>query len=69
MSNSDKNLPPLHEVDEDLNKGNSFTTELSFKSCKHVLEALSSTEAHCIKCGVGWTGPNIEQLVNASRSY
>lgn len=58
------NLPPLNQVDPDaISHG---TTELNFPKCNHELELVSSTEARCKKCPAGWTGPNIERLVEAS---
>ena len=59
-------LPPLNEVDkEGLKLGNSETTELNFKKCKHDLYLVSGTEARCKKCNVGYTGSGILKLIKA----
>jgi len=66
MSN---NLLPLKEVDPDgLSLGNSETTELNFPKCKHELYVVSSTEARCKKCPVGFKGPRIIDLIKATNS-
>lgn len=62
-----KKLPPLSETDpEGLALGKSEKTELVFPKCKHELQLISSTEAKCRLCGVGWMGPNIINLVKQS---
>ena len=60
-------LPPLNEVDKDLHLGFSEKVELEFKKCKHDLYLVSSTEARCKKCSVGFTGHDILRLVKASQ--
>lgn len=61
-------LPPLKEVDpEGLALGKSETTQLNFPKCKHELYVVSSTQARCKKCPVGYSGPNIISLVKASQ--
>lgn len=61
-------LPPLSEVDkEGIALGHSSTTELNFPKCKHELYVVSSTEARCKRCPVGFSGPNIIALVKASQ--
>lgn len=68
MPDSDKPLPPLSEVDpEGLALGASAKTELSFPKCKHELYLVSSTQARCRKCPVGYFGPGILKLVKASQ--
>jgi len=62
------NLPPLDQVDKDLHLGFSEKTELNFPKCKHELYLVSSTEARCKKCPVGYQGHNIVQLVQASKT-
>lgn len=62
------NIPPLDKVDKDLNLGFSERVELNFPKCKHELYLVSSTEARCKKCSVGYKGHNILQLVKASQS-
>lgn len=62
---SENKLPPLEQVDEDLPKAQ--TTELKFETCKHELYVVSATEARCKRCPVGYSGPNIMQLVKASQ--
>lgn len=61
------NLPPLDKVDEDLKLGFSEKVELNFPKHKHELYIVSSTEARCKKCPIGYTGPNIIELVKASQ--
>lgn len=56
-------LPPLQEVDKDLPQATK--TELNFPKCNHDLYLVSSTEARCKKCPVGWTGHNIVDLIKA----
>jgi len=64
-----RNLPPLKDVDPDIEKyGQEYTTELNFPKCKHELYPVSSTEARCKKCPVGYTGHNILALINASKT-
>lgn len=62
------NLPPLDKVDNDLHLGHSEKTELSFPNCKHEPEIVSSTEAKCRKCPAGWSGPNIQRLIDAFKT-
>lgn len=63
-------LPPLSETDpEGLALGNSSKVELSpFPKCQHELYLVSSTEAKCRKCPVGYQGPGILKLVQASQT-
>lgn len=56
-------LPPLKEVDEDVKTIE--TTELNFPKCKHDLYLVSSTQARCKKCPVGYSGHNIVDLIKA----
>lgn len=60
--------PPLQEVDKQnphiVDHG---YTELIFNKCKHELELVNSHEAKCTKCPAGWTGPRINELVEASK--
>lgn len=65
----EKTLPPLNQVDpEGLALGESSTAELSFPKCTHELYLVSSTEARCRKCPVGYQGPGIVKLVKASQT-
>lgn len=64
---SETKLPPIHETDpEGLALGVSETAELSFPKCKHELYLISSTEARCRKCPVGYQGHGILKLVQAT---
>lgn len=56
-------LPPLKEVDEDVKTIE--TTELNFPKCEHDLYLVSSTQARCKKCPVGYSGHNIVDLIKA----
>ena len=57
------NLPPLDKVDEDLNLGFSESIDVTPKKCKHDLYLQSSTEVRCKKCGAGWQGPRVSELL------
>lgn len=65
---SEKTLPPIHETDpEGIALGVSERSELSFPKCQHELYLVSSTEARCLKCPVGYQGHGIIKLVQASQ--
>mgnify|MGYP007100082228 CR=1 FL=1 len=53
-------LPPL--LDEAFD-GEKHTIEIKETRCSHVVNLVSSIEAKCVKCGVGWTGNNINEIV------
>lgn len=53
-------LPPIEEETFD---GEKHKVEIIDKRCQHVLELVGSIEAKCSKCGAGWTGNNIRELV------
>lgn len=57
-------LPPLKEVDPSLPER---TTTLNFNACHHDLYVVSGSECRCKRCGAGWTGPHIVDLVKASK--
>lgn len=66
----ESNLPPLKDVDpEGLALGEGSTTELSpFPKCRHELYLVSASQAQCRKCPVGYQGPGIVALVQASQT-
>lgn len=53
------------ENKEVLDGGQGSSAEVDFERCRHDLELISSTEARCKKCPVGYTGPNVVLLVDA----
>lgn len=55
-----KQLPP---IEEDTFDGEKHKVEIKEKRCQHVLELVGSIEAKCSRCGAGWTGNNIQELV------
>lgn len=59
-------LPPLKEVDDSIETIE--TTELNFPKCKHDLYLVSSTEARCRKCPVGYSGTNIMKLIKSFKN-
>jgi len=61
-------LPPLHTTHEPYADEVSHRIELSFPKCQHELYLVSSTEARCRKCPVGYQGPGILKLVQASQT-
>ena len=58
-------LPPLHETYEPYANEISSKVELSMPKCHHELYLVSSTEARCRKCPVGYQGNGIIKLVKA----
>lgn len=64
----DSKLPPLHETYEPYQDEVASKVELSMPKCTHELVLVSSTEARCRKCPVGYSGPGIIGLVKASQA-
>ena len=60
-------LPPLHTTYQPYADEVSSRVELSMPKCKHELYLVSSTEARCRKCSVGYMGSGIIKLVKASQ--
>lgn len=60
-------LPPLHTTYEPYADEISDKVELNMSKCKHELYLVSSTEARCKKCPVGYIGAGIIKLVKASQ--
>lgn len=63
----DSKLPPLHTTYESYANEVNERVELSMPKCKHELYLVSSTEARCRKCPVGYMGAGIVGLVKASQ--
>jgi len=61
-------LPPLHTTYEPYGNEASQRVELSFPKCQHELYLVSSTQARCRKCPVGYQGVGILKLVHASQA-
>lgn len=64
---SDDKLPPLHTTYEPYADEYVGRTEIKTEKCKHDLYLISTTEARCRKCSVGYTGDGIIGLVKASK--
>jgi hypothetical protein len=60
-------LPPLHKTYEPYADEHSSKVELKMEKCKHELYLVSSTEAKCRKCSVGYMGSGIVKLVQATQ--
>jgi len=61
-------LPPLHTTYEPYANESSQRVELNFPKCQHELYLVSSTQARCRKCPVGYQGVGILKLVQASQN-
>ena len=62
---SKSNLPPLSHVDKDLKMGFSEKVEINHTKCDHDPQVISGNEIRCSKCGAGWTGTKIPELLQA----
>ncbi len=67
MASNEPKLPPLHTTYEPYADEFVGKTEIKTEKCKHELYIVSSTEARCRKCSVGYSGSGILKLVKASQ--
>lgn len=68
MALTEPKLPSLHTTYEPYADEFASRIELNMEKCKHELYIVSSTEARCRKCSVGYSGAGILKLVQATQS-
>ena len=67
MASNETTLPPLHATYEPYADEFVGRTELKMEQCKHDLYPVSSTQAPCRECSVGYSGAGILKLVQATQ--